>query len=646
MKIAACPSCGAPIDFALGAGRVKVCAHCNTVVLRGTARLEDLGRVADLSDTQSPLTLGLTGIYNRRPFSICGHIQKENDTGLWDEWCLHFEEDDSFAWLSQSEGEWHILVPLPVDNLPLMDSLPPGTVLRLSGRRYVVEERATAKTVSAEGQLPNFNKSHEYVDATGADGTFASLDAADGTTEAFVGHRTTLHELRIDEASLRPTPLREKLFDARCTECNGPLELKAPDSTKRVACPYCNALLDVSHGKLSFLELLRKPAIEPFFKLGSTGRFDDVKYTVIAFLVRSCTVDTIRYPWEEYLLFNPQAGFRWLMRSDNHWTLLTPIPMGQVSFDGLNAIFKGQKYRSFQNVQAVTESVLGECYWRVSVGERASASEYVAPPFSLNFDETAKEITATQGRMLSAKELQEAFSLREPPPGAFGVAPAQVNPFQEKAATLWKWTALWALALGALVLVFAVISNTSQFMQQTFSVPAGASSAAAEAQVFSEPFTVPDNIPVAIEVTAPNLEDNWLGVSVDLVHEESGEVVSVYAETSAYSGFEDGERWSEGSRSATLRTDALKGGSYVLRATPSFDGAKTPPPYTVTVRGDNGPGFCIPCCFWLLLLLPAVITQLRSSNFEKRRWENSNLVDRTKLQWTNDVDDGSESFTS
>ncbi len=639
MKIAACPSCGAPIDFALGAGRVKICAHCNTVVLRGTAKLEDIGRVADLSDTQSPLTLGLTGFYNRRPFSICGHIQKENDGGLWDEWCLHFDEDDSFAWLAQSEGEWNIVRSVQAETLPVLDQLPPGTVFKLNGRRYVVEERNSARTVAAEGQLPDFNQSHEYIDATGGDGTFASLDVADGNTEAFVGHSTSLQELRIDEASLRPTPLKDKLQDARCTECNGPLELKAPDATKRVACPYCNALLDVSHGKLSFLELLRKPDVEPFLKLGTVGKFDDVKYTVIAFLIRSCTVDTIRYPWEEYLLFNQQMGFRWLMRSDNHWTFLTPIPMGQVAFEGLHAIHKGQKYRSFQNVQTQTESVLGECYWRVTAGERGSASEYIAPPFSLNFDETATEITATFGRMLSEKDIQDAFSLRAPPPKAYGVAPAQVNPHQGPASTLWKWTGLWALALCALVLIFAVISNTSQFMQQSFSVPVGASSATAEAQAFSAPFEVPDNMPVAVDVDAPNLDHNWLGVSVDLVHEESGEVVSVYAETSAYSGVEDGESWSESNRHATLRTDALKGGSYVLRATPSFDGAKTPPPYTIRVRGDNGPGGCVPVCFLLLLLLPAFITQLRSSDFEKRRWANSNVVDHTRLQFGNDDDD-------
>ncbi len=112
MKVGQCPSCGAPVDFPLGTGKVKVCEHCNTVVLRGEARLEDHGRVAQLADTDSPLKVGLQGRYAQASFTIAGRLQKDWGQGAWDEWFLSFE-DGRTGWLSESEGAWHLMFPIP-----------------------------------------------------------------------------------------------------------------------------------------------------------------------------------------------------------------------------------------------------------------------------------------------------------------------------------------------------------------------------------------------------------------------------------------------------------------------------------------------------------------------------------------------------
>ncbi len=648
MRAGKCPSCGASIDFAPGAGKVKVCEHCHTVVLRGKANLESLGKVAELADTESPLTLGLAGRYQNRDFTIVGRIQKRNKTGTWDEWCLSMGEPQldggpNLAWLAQSEGEWNIMLPVLEPNLPALDTLSPMTAFRLKGQRFVVEERNSAQTVSAEGQLPEFNKQHEYVDATGPSGAFVSLDAGDGFIEAFVGERVTLNSLGFDPHQLAATPRQEALSQARCTQCNGMLELKAPDIVKRVACPYCGALLDVSHGQLSFLQLLEKPPLEPFLALGSAGKIDNVSYTVLAFLIRSCTVDGTRYPWEEYLLWHREHGFRWLMRSNNHWTLLTPTPLAAFAFDGTTPVYQGKKFKAYQQVMAVTEYVVGECYWTVSAGEMATATEYVLPPMSVNFDETATEVTATVGRMLSGDELQRAFSLKNPPPAAHGVAPAQVNPYTDKAAELWKWTGLWVLGLLAVVLAFSVLSSSQEFVSEHLTIPPGAASASAEAQRFSKAFTIAKDTPLKIAVEVPDLDNNWLGLSVDLVNEATGEVVSVYAESSRYSGVDDGESWSEGSRGDSKITDVVKAGDYVLRATPSFDAKGEGMAYRVTVNADGGPGFCLPFCFLLLLLAFPVFTQFRASGFESRRWADSSFSSKNSSAVSSSDDDSWDS---
>ncbi len=619
MKAGECPSCRAPLEFKPGLGQVKVCEFCNTVVLRGEASLEKLGKVAQLVDTDSPLSLNLAGQHAGAPFTVAGRIQKSNDSGTWDEWCLAFD-DGRTAWLSESEGAWHLMVPLECVAVPEFTTLKPLSALKLHDRQFVVEEIGSAHTVSASGQLPEFNAQHDYVEATGPKGVFASVEYPEGATaEALVGTRVTLEQLGFDKNALQPTLKREALSQARCTECNGMLELRSPDSAKRVACPYCGALLDVSHGTLQFLQLLKKPPTEPLIPLGSEGTLDSVKWVCIAFLIRSCRVEGTRSPWEEYLLWNQAQGFRWLMNANGHWTLLTPIPAGEVVLSFQSARVNNVSYRAFQEVFTITDYVVGECYWQVNVAETAKATEYVAPPRSINLDQTATEVTFTAGSMLEPAEVSKAFRLKTPLKDPEGVAPAQLNPFKVKAAEAWRFTGVWALMLVLLVIAFASTGTTTQYFQGKFDIPAESTSGSPEAQRFSEPFEIPRKVPLEITVDAPELENNWLGVDVALVNTTNGEIISVYGETSHYSGVDDGESWSEGSRDSSKQTAEVDPGTYVVRVTPQFDAGR-PTPFSVRVVADQGAGVLCPLVIFVLLLLVPVYYSSRASSFETRRW--------------------------
>ncbi len=630
MRVGDCPSCRAPVEFRPGAGKVKVCDHCRTVVLRGEAGLEQLGRVADLFDTESPLKVGLSGRYQSVPFTVAGRIQKSNGAGTWDEWYLLFE-DEREAWLAESEGEWKLLFPLTEAALPDTGALTPLASFELKGKRFIAEEVSSATTVSAQGQLPSFETSHTFVDATGPQGVFASLETSGGATEAYVGSFLRLEALGFDSADLAPTPRKDALSAARCTECNGPLDLKAPDAARRVACPYCGALLSVEGGRLAFLQLLERPPVSPTIPLGATGALADPTepalaagttppaWTCLAFLVRSCDVEGTKYPWNEYLLWNRERGFRWLVESAQHWTWLRPIAAGEVALTPQSAVYQGARFRHYQTVYVTTDFVMGECYWTVSVGELARAVELIAPPSSLNIDETLTEATITLGVLIAPEVLSKAFKLESALPPPTGVVSASINPFAAKAKELWKWTFLWAAMLLVVVGALSAMGSSQRFVRADFTVPEGAAPASPEAQGFSEPFTITREVPLEVTVSAPTLDNNWLGVSLDLVNQTTGEVVSVYAEPNAYSGVADGERWSEGSVTSSKTTDSVVKGEYVLRVTPTFETGRATP-FTVEVQADEGPGVFFPLAFLVLMLLPPLYNSARSSAFETQRW--------------------------
>lgn len=625
MSSGQCPSCGAPVRFRPGAGRVKVCEHCQTVVVRGNVDLEAHGRVADLVDTESPLRVGLAGTFERQGFTVLGRIQKGNPTGTWDEWLLGFDDGRS-GWLAESEGEWKLMFPLEGD-AARPSKLSPLDSFKLGGKTYVVEEVGEAHTVSAEGQLPGFDANYRYADCTSAGGGFCSIEEGDSGVECYAGRFVALDALGFDRNELSPTPRREALKDARCPNCNGALSLQAPDAAKRVGCPYCGALVNVAYGKLAFLKLLEKPPFPPRIPLGARGTLADptvpgakpVEWTCLAFLIRSCIVENVRYPWEEYLLWNAEAGFRWAMNSNGWWTWLRPIPAGDVSLLFRYATWHGQSFRQYQEVFASTDYVVGECYWTVSVGEVAKASEFIHPPFSINIDQTANEATFTHGVLMDGATLYQAFGVKETPPKPQGIASAQVNINKEKGKAAWTWGGVWALVMLVLVILFSVIGNRDGYFSAAFSIPHGVASGAPELQRFSEPFTIGARVPLEVRVEAPGLSNNWLGVSVDLVKEDTGEVVSVYAEPSYYYGVSDGESWSEGSRSVSRGTDLVEPGSWVLRVTPTFDAGR-PTDYKVSVRADEGPGVLFPVLVFLLLLLVPLQYTIRGASMETSRW--------------------------
>jgi uncharacterized Zn-finger protein len=622
-----CPSCGAPVEFTAGSAQVVVCSYCQTVVAKKGANLEALGKIGAIVDTDSPLKLGLEGRYGKLGYRLVGHLQKDHGAGPWDEWYVEFD-DGRTGWLSESEGSFHLMFEAGHEQGLKLDDAYPGQRLHLRNRPFVVEERGHGRVVAAAGQLPSDvdpEQDSYYVDATGPKGTFATLDFGTRTQdpEVFLGQRLKLEQLGIPIDQLRPRVKKVALQQARCPQCNGNLELRAPDSTKRVACPYCGALLDASQGKLAFLQLLEKPDHEPLIPLGAKGQLDGAEWICIGFMVRSCTVEGTRYPWEEYLLFNKTRGFTWLMQSNGHWVYLKPIDAGDVSLvPKVAAHYEGKRYKAFQSVSAVTETVLGEFYWEVRAGEMAQAVEYVAAPYSVNEDSTSNEVTFTFGEYLAPSVIQEAFKLKDPLPPPQGVAPSQPNPHTSK--TAWKWAAIWGAALLAIYLIVNVGASNENVLDMEVKLPPDAASGQPTAMHFSDPFEIHKGGNVRADVYS-QVSNDWIGVQGDLVNQDTGEVWSFYQEISYYSGTDSEGSWTEGSRGETEYLSRVDPGKYVLRTTAAFpsQAART---FRVQLT-SNAPRGSWFCCAVVMLLIGPLFSFIRSSSFESTRWAESNLSD-------------------
>lgn len=623
---ASCPSCGASLAFELGSTLLRICEHCGSAVARKGANLEAYGRVAELIPTPSVLALGVEGHYEGAPpFRLVGRLQLDHGAGTWDEWLLAFREG-SWAWLSESQGKFHYMGVAVLPPVPDFESLRVGQTVDLGPPgTFVVTEVREARFASAQGELP-FDvppgSRLRYADLSGPGRQFATLDYGTATkAEAlYVGREVTLAELGMkglpSAADRRKKARAEKLS---CPQCSGPLEIRAPDQTQRVACPYCGSLLDATQD-LAVLEALHRVPVAPLIPLGSRGRIDGTEWAIIGFLERSVTVEGVRYPWHEYLLYEPRRGFRWLVEAKGHWSFVEPVHAGDVKDSMWGAKeYSEVRFKHFQGGTARIDHVLGEFYWEVARGDAAQTNDFISPPHMLSSEGDASEIVWSFGTYKEPDEIWAAFRVPGEPPAREGVGPHQPSPWPDAGRVYVRAVLFLGLVLF-FFLGFAVLGGRSVY-RQAVTIPFGAVPGAPESAVFTEPFEVPRDGNVEVRVHAP-VSNSWLYVDGALINEETGGVDEFDVEVSYYSGHDSDGAWSEGGHEARRYLASVPAGRYVMRLAPQWEAGRAPPSYDVLVR-SRVPRFYQAVLAALALASWPVIVAWRRFRFEMARWSES-----------------------
>jgi hypothetical protein len=662
----ACPTCGADVEFRFDDSFVRVCTHCRSAVVRGDRGVETLGRFADLVPIESPLRLFAEGRYGSAGFLLVGMAQLRHAAGgVWQEWYARLD-GGQWAWISEAQGRLYLTFERADLTAPPIAMLAPGTQVELAGATYTAAERGTATYVSALGEIPYRlvpGSSFQFADLSDGHGGFATVDYGDGSEPpvTYVGHVVTPQGLGISGGEVAP-PVAAPAAGQRlaCPNCNGSLELRAPDQTLRVACPYCGSLVSVESGTLSLIaRQATKPT--PAIPLGSKARFAEGELTVIGYVQRSAFLDGSWWPFDEYLLYAPGVGFRWLACSDGHWSYVQPVATGAVSV-GLQPAYDGVTFRRFQVAELRVDSVLGEFYWRVEAGERVRGEDYIAPPAMLSREVSRDEQNWSLSTYLAPREVELAFGKKLGLPSPTGVAPNQPYP-----AGIGKVAALACASLVAVGIAKCAGAPEAEKLRQHFTVPmnaarpaadpspgsslgremedairmrrgdlpgsdaagnaaagSAAGGAAAEATgtvLFSPKFQLDGGHNVAFALSS-NVRNSWVYAALDLVNDDTGAVVSFEKSIEYYSGYDDGESWSEGSTTADEVIGPVAAGSYVLRVE-AQNGGLGDIDLGVVIRQGVFRAFW----FWLflgILAIPFTIAGFHALAFRRRRWENSN----------------------
>jgi DNA-directed RNA polymerase subunit RPC12/RpoP len=402
-----------------------------------------------------------------------------------------------------------------------------------------------------------------------------------------------------------------------CANCGAAVELRALSQTRAVACTSCGAVIDARDRNVTILQTAaaRQP-ITPRIPLGSRGEWAGRPHDVIGFQQRSITVEGQRYAWDEYVLFNPYVGFRYLTEYNGHWndvTTVRELPSAE-SGGGRPAMSLGDEiFKHFQHATARTDFVLGEFPWRVQVGEEVVTDDFVEPPYMLSGEGTENERTWSRGTYTDPRQIWKAFNLPALPPAPTGVFANQPNPYAERSRALWSAFRWLSLLVVVLMLYRLLTASGATIFAKDFRYQPGLP----ESSFVTEPFTLQSDGTVEVKV-ATSLSNSWLGFDLALINLDTGDAHNTDSEISFYSGVEGGERWSEGSTSATLSLPRLPAGQYYIRVEPEGPPNGPQVPYKIIVRRDVADP--VPYLLALVLLtLPPIWVWFRKAGFEARR---------------------------
>lgn len=628
---ASCPACGATLTFKTSSAFVIVCEFCHSAIARGDKDLKDLGKVADLMETGSPLDVGLTGNYQGMPFTLTGRAQLRHEAGgVWDEWYALFA-DGRWGWLAEAQGRFYMTFQRPLDQMrvPPFEMLQLGQPLAMSGNAppLVVAEKGMAQALGAKGEIPYLllpGATFYYADLSGQRGEFATLDYGDVPPSFYIGREVPFEQLGFPVYAKAPEREAQRVSAKQlsCPQCAGPLALRAPDLTERVACPNCGALLDVKDWRFEYFKALKPGRVVPILPMGASGEFHGVQYTLIGFMQRSVTFDK-KYFWEEYLLYNPAVGFRWLVRSDDHWNFVQSVGVADVTDRGRTVKFGGKTFKLYQDTPATVEFIAGEFYWKVTYGEKVQAADYIAPPLMLSREiasgakgrAATGEINWSLGTYLNPAEVERAFGTSGLPRPKT-VAPNQ--PFLHK--KIYKYWLFFLLASLFLVIAFAVISPDRQVYEQTFVLEPIKSLDDSQVR-FSEPFRLSANQNLRISARA-EVDNTWVDIQGDVINNVTNESQGFAIPIEYYHGVDGGESWSEGSKSRNDYLSAMPAGEYILGLDIRWE--KFQQPMTVTVKVEQGVmnGGIILIAL-VLLCVPPFIVLMYHFSFSGKRWKDS-----------------------
>lgn len=393
------------------------------------------------------------------------------------------------------------------------------------------------------------------------------------------------------------------------------MPLFAPGQALHVVCKSCGQYKDLLSNRTEKRRSL-KAVYSPLIKVGTRFELDDLKWVCLSFGIYKET--KAHYSWREYGLFEKETNtFAWLIEFDGHWSLA--YTADEYLFDPKQTQMNG--HLLYHRYGAKLTEGYGEFLDDVSAAEIYKVSEFINPPTMLSWHTEKDEAFGIKARYVTHRELKKALP-DAALPQAKGIGAIQPVTFAIPQKLL-NWMTFIIIAALLTIEVFANAFEPGTLVG-SYTVQRDTSASSVKNFIIKN-IRLPreyNNLEVRID---GNMDNQWAEVEGDLIGSDSRSPVSFGSSVEHYSGYEDGESWSEGSNENEVFLPSIKRGDYVLDGQVTFSDARYSTQVIITVFANVGYHSNLYFLLLLVLAYPLYVRFIGKSK-NKSRWANSDYA--------------------
>lgn len=556
-----CPGCKSTRSFSGTGTNVLVCPLCNMVLYK-TAE----GSIAEFStgviqQYKGSIQPGTTGVWGGRTFQVMGGCRVWFEESVFNYWTIEYTGGE-MAWLAEGYGLYYIMNPIPVPGKPINN-----IVERSTGQfqdlgdtlSFLLEKKQKSLLCEFTGEswFPVRASSFTVSDLAAVSQKRISIfdwgNNQQNYFDVFPAERNSL-ELK----NLNGNSLTGKTFS--CKQCKEQITVKTYPYSQSCSCRNCRTY----HYTANITDFKSKEKAitseSPDIIPGSTGILKGTHYEVVGYVQKEEN-NSYYSKWREYVLFNQQEGFAYLSEYDGHWILLkekaeTPV-LTHAQADSF--IMNNREYVVYNAYKYKVINAVGEFPYNLFDNDKTKCREYIAPPYIWIEERDKKEgVRWFAGEYIRPSLISDAFTNVSLP---LRVGVGAVQP-----GTVSVGKLVLSAIIGLLLLLFTHFMTTSNnenriLLDQSFMFPDTVNTVILK----TEKYTFhKKRSNILIQISA-DVKDSWFELEATLVNADNGKEYTLQKGVEYYSGYSDGEHWSEGSKSGNAYFTRVPKGNYYLQ---------------------------------------------------------------------------------
>lgn len=398
-------------------------------------------------------------------------------------------------------------------------------------------------------------------------------------------------------------------------KCGNSIALFTHAIARYCGCSACGRYYKIDTGQLEVEKKFVLPTGGRLLPVGCSAVFNGSKFVLTGAVIKKDK--RYDFQWREYTFYHPIKGYCYLSEYDGHWMLLSEAPEYPVGPSrGSGPKLDGQQYWLYARYSPEVVWAIGEFGYDVFDDEKLTVQEYIAPPSILIKEYDDHSIQWFIGEYWEQEEVAAALNIkRDELPWKKGIGVIQPQQFDLDFISAIKLS----VAAALIALCIQLILGSFQQNKEVGRFSGTANSVTNTTQV-SPSFKLTGGTANLEYTLNTGVSNSWLETDATLVNEQTGEDFDFTVGAEYYSGYDGGESWSEGSRTATTYVNAVPEGTYHLLINPvsgtDFEN------YSIELKRDV-PVWGNYIMFLLLFAIGPIVQYLRERSFEKQRWMDS-----------------------